>query len=83
MDRAGLLRHAVSLLANRPHSTHELTAKLARVTARQHARAARQAAEAAAGGGDDERVRLLGRAACLRAGACVRRSSGRPCARAV
>ena len=27
-----MLRHAVSLLANRPHSTHELTAKLARMT---------------------------------------------------
>ena len=43
-----MLRHAVSLLANRPHSTHELTAKLARVTARQHARAALAHAAAAA-----------------------------------
>ena len=48
MDRAGLLRHAVSLLANRPHSTHELAAKLARMTARQHARAALAHAAAAA-----------------------------------
>ena len=39
MDRSALLRHAVSLLANRPHSPLELTSKLARVSSRQHARA--------------------------------------------
>ena len=48
MDKAGLLRHAVHLLANRPHSSHELAAKLARVTARQRARAELAHAAAAA-----------------------------------
>jgi SOS response regulatory protein OraA/RecX len=48
MDRAGLLRHAVSLLANRPHSSAELATKLTRVTLRQRARAELAHAEAAA-----------------------------------